>query len=46
MITIDCPWCDEPLRLEAADATVRCDECRVDLEFAPDAVPADIARAA
>ncbi|HKG57505.1 MAG TPA: hypothetical protein VKA85_09670 [Candidatus Limnocylindrales bacterium] len=46
MITIDCPICDEPLRLEGAEASVRCDGCRVELEFAPDDAAHDVARAA
>ncbi|HEY0444030.1 MAG TPA: hypothetical protein VGC90_07405 [Candidatus Limnocylindrales bacterium] len=46
MVTMDCPWCNEPIRLEATDAAIRCDECRVEVEFAADEAAAEIARAA
>ncbi|MFL5679594.1 MAG: hypothetical protein ACJ77B_03250 [Chloroflexota bacterium] len=46
MITIECPICDEPLRLEGAEASVHCDGCRAELEFAPDETRIEVARAA
>jgi primosomal protein N' len=34
MITIECPFCDEPVRMDADAEAVRCDVCAVELEFA------------
>jgi hypothetical protein len=46
MITIDCPFCDEPIRTDGHADAVHCETCVVELEFAPDdALPA-IAQAA
>jgi len=46
MITIECPFCDDPIRMDAHPDAVRCETCRVELEFASeDAVPV-IAQAA
>ena len=40
MITIECPFCDEPIRMDGHPDAVRCETCRVELEFASeDAVP-------
>jgi endogenous inhibitor of DNA gyrase (YacG/DUF329 family) len=38
MVTVECPWCDELVRLDmmADDLVVRCDECDVAVEAAPD----------
>jgi hypothetical protein len=46
MVTLDCPWCDGPMALEAGAADASCDECSVRVELAPDPLPATIARAA
>jgi hypothetical protein len=46
MITIDCPFCDEPIRTDALADAVRCDTCRVELEFATDELLPVIAKAA
>jgi hypothetical protein len=46
MITIDCPFCDEPIRTEHLAEAVHCDTCRVALEFAPDERLPAIAQAA
>lgn len=37
MVTIECPWCTEPVRLDstAADVLV-CDTCTIVVEIAPD----------
>jgi hypothetical protein len=45
MVTIDCPWCDEPMLVDDGDA-VRCDGCRLELAFAPDQPAVDVAKAA
>ena len=38
MITIDCTWCDAELALVSLDVTsVVCADCRITVEFAPDA---------
>ena len=40
MITIECPFCDEPIRMDGQADAVRCETCRVELEFAnEDALP-------
>lgn len=46
MVTLDCPWCDGPMALEAGADDVACDGCSVRVELAPDPLPATIARAA
>jgi primosomal protein N' len=41
MFTIECPFCDEPVRMVANAESVRCEACSVELEFAADvATPA------
>jgi hypothetical protein len=41
MITVDCPCCDGAIRIEPDAAELRCDECAVRVEIAPDdGVPA------
>jgi hypothetical protein len=45
MVTIECPWCDQPVALEDGD-TVHCDGCQVELSFAPDQPIGDVALAA
>jgi hypothetical protein len=38
MIIIECSWCDGDVAVEGLDAAaVDCPECRVSVEFAPDA---------
>ena len=44
MIELDCPWCDEPVRLNLAalteTATFRCETCRIAVEVGePDVRP-------
>jgi primosomal protein N' len=46
MLTLDCPWCDGPMTLEAAADDVTCDGCSVRVELAPDPRPTVTARAA
>jgi hypothetical protein len=46
MITLDCPWCDGPMALEAESDDVACDGCSVRVELAPDPRPMVTARAA
>ncbi|MDQ6793618.1 MAG: hypothetical protein M3067_02120 [Chloroflexota bacterium] len=46
MMTVDCPWCEEPIRTEAHADVLRCDGCRIELQLAPDDEALDIARAA
>jgi hypothetical protein len=47
MVTVDCPWCDGPVALEAESAVVRCDACRVAVDLAVDPAGApDLAAAA
>jgi hypothetical protein len=36
MTTIPCPWCDEPVELDAALAELTCADCRVTVEIAAD----------
>lgn len=45
MLTIDCPWCDQPLAVDDGD-TVRCDDCSVELSFAPEPATPVVALAA
>ena len=44
MVTVDCPWCEAPLALERFEV-LRCKDCRVEVELAPDDAP-DLALAA
>jgi hypothetical protein len=38
MITLECAWCDAELALDELDATsIECADCRIVVEFAPDA---------
>jgi primosomal protein N' len=46
MITIECPFCDEPVRMDRDADAVRCEACAVELEFAPDPAVAVVAIAA
>jgi ribosomal protein S27E len=46
MITIECPFCDEPVRMDDHADAVRCESCAVELEFAPDGAAPVIAIAA
>jgi hypothetical protein len=46
LITIECPFCDEPVRMDGVAEAVRCDACAVELEFAPDTAAAIVAIAA
>jgi hypothetical protein len=46
MITIDCPFCDEPTRMDGQADAVHCETCRVDLDFAIDETAPAIAQAA
>ena len=46
MVTVDCPWCDGPMALEADAVDASCDGCSVRVEIAPDPIPAVTARAA
>jgi sarcosine oxidase delta subunit len=46
MITIECPFCDEPVRMDGDANTVRCDACAVELEFAAEPAVAVAAMAA
>ena len=41
MIGIDCPWCGDEMELAdvMAAATLRCDGCATEFEFADDASP-------
>jgi primosomal protein N' len=45
MITIECPFCDEPVRMDGDANAVRCEACTVELEFAAEP-PAAVAMAA
>lgn len=38
MLTIDCPWCDGGLTLDAQSTLLDCNDCGVRVEFAPDPV--------
>ena len=38
MVTLDCPWCDGPMALEADAVDASCDGCSVRVEIAPDPV--------
>lgn len=46
MVTLDCPWCDGPMALEAEAVDADCEACGVRVELAPDPLPRPIARAA
>jgi DNA-directed RNA polymerase subunit RPC12/RpoP len=46
MLTLECPWCDGPVTLEAEADDVACDGCSVRVELAPDPRPMVTARAA
>jgi hypothetical protein len=46
MVTIECPFCDEAVRMDADADVVRCDACAVELEFAAEPTAAAIAIAA
>ena len=36
MVTVDCPWCDGPMALEADAVDASCDGCSIRVELAPD----------
>jgi hypothetical protein len=36
---MDCPWCDDPIVVDAAADDVACDGCGVRVAFAPDPAP-------
>lgn len=41
MVTFECPWCTEPVGLEASRLDVlACDACGIAVEVAPDPAPA------
>ncbi len=46
MVTVDCPWCDGPMAIEADADDAACEGCSVRVELAPDRIPAVTARAA
>ncbi len=46
MVTVDCPWCDGPMALEADRDDAACEGCSVRVELAPDRLPAVTAAAA
>jgi hypothetical protein len=46
MVTVDCPWCDGPMALEADAVDASCDGCSIRVELAPDRLPVMTARAA
>lgn len=47
MVTLDCPWCTEPVHLEPSSLDeLACDTCGIAVEIAPDLVPLRIDRAA
>ena len=47
MVTIECPWCTEPVQLDATTVdVVSCDGCAVTVEIAPDPVAHPLDRAA
>ena len=47
MITVECPWCTEPVEVDAAIVDVlSCDGCAVTVEIAPDPVAHPLGRAA
>jgi hypothetical protein len=46
MVTVDCPWCDGPMALEADADDASCDGCSIRVELAPDRLPVITARAA
>ena len=47
MVTVDCPWCTEPVGVEPASLeTLACDTCGVTVEIAPDPAPVRVDRAA
>jgi hypothetical protein len=46
MVTVDCPWCDGPMALEADAADAACDACSIRVELAPDRLPVLTSRAA
>jgi hypothetical protein len=46
MITFDCPWCAAPVPLTMPGTTssapvVRCDDCAIEFDLAPDAAPTE-----
>ena len=46
MVTVDCPWCAEPVTTESADDGLTCEACGVRADLAPDPILDPIARAA
>jgi len=47
MVTFDCPWCTEPVHLDASALDeLACDSCGIAVEIAPDPAPIRIDRAA
>jgi hypothetical protein len=47
MVTFDCPWCTEPVGVEASSLDeLVCDTCGVTVEIAPDPAQLTIDRAA
>jgi hypothetical protein len=50
MIELECPWCEQPARLDLAvlaeTAAFSCESCRVEVEFAEGDLPRVLALAA
>ena len=46
MIHVECPWCTEPVALEAASLDLACDTCGIVVEIAADRVAQTLDRAA
>jgi ribosomal protein S27E len=46
MMYVECPWCDQSIEMEPSQSQIRCDECRVVMDAAPDGVCEALERAA
>jgi hypothetical protein len=46
MIRVECPWCDSPATIEAADEAFDCAHCAIRVELAPAPSTEPVARAA
>ncbi len=46
MVTFECPWCTEPVDVDAGFDALACDACGISVEVAPDPAPREVDRAA
>ncbi len=46
MVTFECPWCTEPVDVDAGLDALACEACGIAVDVAPDPAPREVDRAA